>query len=178
MVQRSILTSRPVLLNIHPNKPFRIHMDACRRGRGIGAVLLQQADDDGGRWQPVAYWSLKLTNTEMEYSATDLECKGLHDAIEHWSIYLKNITTFDVVTDHYALVYLVTKPIRDSNGRLMRYIMDIQNYSFNLIHRKGGAHLDADAVSRLLRYDDEIYAYWTEIGWWKRGWSHLRTMRS
>jgi hypothetical protein len=69
---------------------------------------------------------------------------------------LKNSTTFDVVTDHYALVYLVTKPIRDSNGRLMRYIMNIQNYSFNLIHRKGGAHLDADAVSRLLRYDDEM----------------------
>ena len=138
------------------SKPFRIHVDACRKGRGIGAVLLQQADHNGGRWQPVAYWSLKLTETERNYSATDLECKGLHDAIEHWSVYLKNSPSFEVVTDHYALVYLITKPIRDANGRLMRYIMDIQNYRFSLIHRKGGAHLDADAVSRLLRYDDEM----------------------
>jgi hypothetical protein len=80
---KCILTSRPVLLNIHPNKPFRIHVDACRRGRGIGAVLLQQTNDNGGRWQPVAYWSLKLTNTEMKYSATDLECKGLHASKDH-----------------------------------------------------------------------------------------------
>ena len=80
----------------------------------------------------------------------------MHDAIQHWSTYLNNCASFDVVTDHYALVYLVTKPIRDSNGRLMRYIMDIQQYSFAVIHRKGGSHLDADAVSRLLRYDDEM----------------------
>ena len=153
---KKILTSKPVLLNIDLSKPFRVHVDACRKGRGVGAVLLQQNEHNGSRWQPVAYWSLKLTETERNYSATDLECKAIHDALEHWSVYLKSCRSFDVVTDHYALVYLSTKPIRDSNGRLMRYLMDIQNYRFNLIHRKGGQHLDADAVSRLLRYNDEM----------------------
>lgn len=153
---KRILTSRPVLLNIRFDKQFRIHVDACRKGRGIGAVLLQQNEHNDNQWQPVAYWSFKLTSAEREYSATDLECKGMHDAILHWSCYLTNGLEFDVVTDHYALVYLVSKPAKDSNGRIMRYIMDIQGYRFGIIHRRGQLHIDADTVSRLLRYDDSM----------------------
>ena len=153
---KRILTSRPVLLNIRLDKKFRVHVDACRRGRGIGAVILQQNEHNDDQWQPVAYWSFKLTSAEREYSATDLECKGMHDSILHWSCYLTNGITFDVVTDHYALVYLISKPAKDSNGRIMRYIMDIQGYNFGIIHRKGQLHIDADTVSRLLRYDDSL----------------------
>ena len=148
------LTSEPLISHIQVNKKFRIHVDACRRGRGMGAVLLQQNEKDENRWYPVAYWSMKLTETEREYSATDIECKALHDAIFHWAKYLQNGLTFEVVTDHYALVYLATKPIQDSNGRIMRYVSDLVDYKFSVIHRKGGQHLDADAISRLLRYGD------------------------
>jgi transposase InsO family protein len=151
---KRIITSEPVLRCVDITRPFRIHVDACRRGRGIGAVLLQQNPDDNNRWHPVSFWSLKLTNAEREYSATDLECKAMHDAIEHWSTYLRNGLPFEVVTDHYALVYLVNKPMKDSNGRLMRYIMDLQQYNFSTIHRRGEDHVDADAMSRLFRYDD------------------------
>ena len=148
------LTNEPLISHIQVNKKFRIHVDACRRGRGMGAVLLQQNEKDENRWYPVAYWSMKLTDTEREYSATDIECKALHDAIFHWAKYLQNGLTFEVVTDHYALVYLATKPIQDSNGRVMRYVSDLVDYKFSVIHRKGGQHLDADAISRLLRYGD------------------------
>ena len=151
---KKALTCSPVLRPIDVSKKFRIHVDACRRGRGIGAVLLQQHPDDDDKWHPVAFWSLKLTNAEREYSATDLECKAMHDTIQHWSPYLRNGIPFEVVTDHYALVYLVTKPVKDSNGRLMRYIMNLQQYPFSTIHRRGKDHLDADAMSRLFRYDD------------------------
>jgi len=152
---KRILTTAPVLLTIDPAKPFRLHVDACRRGRGIGAVLLQQNENNGNRWQPVAYWSLKLTDTERSYSATDLECKAMHDAILHWGTYLKT-QEFEVITDHYAIVFLVTKDIRDSNGRLMRYIMSIQNFRFGVTHRKGAEHIDADTISRLFRYDESM----------------------
>ena len=151
---KKALTCSPVLRPIDVSKKFRIHVDACRRGRGMGAVLLQQHPDDDDKWHPVAFWSLKLTNAEREYSATDLECKAMHDTIQHWSPYLRNGIPFEVVTDHYALVYLVTKPVKDSNGRLMRYIMNLQQYPFSTIHRRGKDHLDADAMSRLFRYDD------------------------
>jgi hypothetical protein len=35
--------------------------------------------------------------------------------------------------------------------------MDLQGYSFELIHRKGGEYLDADAVIRLLQHGEDVH---------------------
>ena len=102
---------------------------------------------------PSGLFELKLTETERNYSATDLECKAMHDSILHWSKYLWNGHLFEVVTDHCALVFLLTKS-RTTNGRLMRYVVDMQEYVFTAIHRKDGDHVDADGISRLLRSED------------------------
>ena len=149
---KRVLTSAPVLMGIDVSKEFRIHVDACKLGRGIGAVLLQK--DEDGRWRPVAYWSHKLSDTERGYSATDLECKAMHDAIMHWTNYLRNGHRFSVVTDHYALIYMATRSPRANNGRILNYTTHLMGYKFSVIHRKGKDHLDADAVSRLLRHDE------------------------
>ena len=60
-------------------KKFRVHVDACRVGRGIGAILLQLDENisiagEKEVWQPIAYWSRTLTKEERRYSATELEC--------------------------------------------------------------------------------------------------------
>jgi hypothetical protein len=60
-----------------------------------------------------------------------------------------------VYTDHAALVYMVKAQTATNNGRLMRYLMDIQHYDFQLFYKKGQLHLDADAVSRLLKCGEE-----------------------
>jgi hypothetical protein len=104
---KEILTSEPVLLIPNLLKPFKVHVDACRVGKGIGALLLQK--NDNGDYQPVAYWSRGLTAAERNYSATELECTALHDTIIHWQVYLLNGLEFEVIVDHYALVYMVTK---------------------------------------------------------------------
>ena len=53
-------------------KKFRVHVDACRVGRGIGAILLQLDENIGEKevWQPIAYWSRTLTKEERRYSTT------------------------------------------------------------------------------------------------------------
>jgi hypothetical protein len=131
-------------------------VDACRVGKGIGAVLLQLNAKD--KYQPVAYWSRGLIPAERNYSATELECTALHDTILHWQVYLLNGRKFDVIVDHYALVYMVTKAGgAESQQRLLRLCLDLQQFTFNVIHRSGKDHLDADAVSRLLGRDDQPY---------------------
>jgi hypothetical protein len=156
---KKVLTTLPVLRIPSTHDPYRIHVDACRVGRGLGAILLQQ--NEFLAWQVVAYWSRGLTAAERNYSATDLECTALHDAILHFKIYVRNGRQFEVITDHYALVYLVAKLGGDSHQRLARICMDLQDYTFTVTHRPGNQHLDADAVSRLLRKDD-IPFIWTE----------------
>jgi hypothetical protein len=75
----------------------------------------------------------------------------------HWKIYLGINVEFDAIVDHYALVYMVTKVGGDVHGRLTRLCLDLQGFTFRVIHRSGALHLDADAVSRLLRKDEIAY---------------------
>jgi hypothetical protein len=144
------LTSAPCLMAIDVTKPFTIHVDACKNGRGPGAVLLQH---NGKHWRPVAYFSCKLRKGETAWSATELEAMALVYAIRHWSPYLK-VQKFTCVVDHHALIWLVTRPPKTANGRILHWISDLAEYHFDIIHRSGKEHLDADAVSRLLCHTD------------------------
>jgi exodeoxyribonuclease III len=149
---KDALTSKPVLMQVDNTKPFRLKVDACRVGRGIGGILEQQ--NNQGKWQPVSYFSSSLSKEERNYSATELECKALHDCILHYATYLKYIPHFEVFSDHNALRYMVNSDNSTTNGRLMRYILDLQEYNFAIYYRKGTENCDADAVSRLKRTAD------------------------
>jgi hypothetical protein len=94
----------PVLMLVDNSKPFQVRVDACRRGHGIGGVLLQQGD--ANEWRPVSWWSRSLSPDEKEYSPTELDCKALHDIIMYFDVYLQG-TKFDVYTDHNLLMFLV-----------------------------------------------------------------------
>jgi RNase H-like domain found in reverse transcriptase/Reverse transcriptase (RNA-dependent DNA polymerase)/Integrase zinc binding domain/Integrase core domain len=145
------LTSAPCLLTVDITKPFVVHVDACRIGRGIGAVLLQQ--NERGDWRPVAYYSYRLKEGERTRCATELEAMALVYAIKHWSAYLR-VQEFTAIVDHHALIYLVTQPAKTSNVRLLNWISDLHAYRFKIYHRSGKKHMDADGVSRLLQYKD------------------------
>ena len=80
---KQVITTAPVLKLPNLMKKFRVHVDACRVGRGIGAILLQideniALSEHREVWQPIAYWSRALTKEERRYSATELECTGLY----------------------------------------------------------------------------------------------------
>ncbi|GJW08978.1 reverse transcriptase domain-containing protein [Tanacetum coccineum] len=54
---------------------------------------------------------------------------------------------FSVYTDHFALKYLFTK--KDSKARLLRWVLLLQEFDFNVIDTKGAENLAADLLSRL-----------------------------
>lgn len=58
---------------------------------------------------------------------------------------------FDIITDHKALIWLLNlPPTQSSNSRLCRWSFNAGSYDFNVIHKSGKFHLNADTVSRLL----------------------------
>jgi len=160
------LSTAPMLMLPDMSKPFRIEVDTCLvNGRGIGAILLQRdptrgeydytsssTSQDG--WKPVAYFSKKLTDSERKYGVTEAEAKGLHDAIMHWSVYLRTGVEFQVVVDHSALAYLVNSPATTANRRLLRYCLNLSAFRFSVVYKKGEHHECADAISRMFRYED------------------------
>ena len=172
---KDALTNAPVLQLPELSKPFRVEVDAATVSRrGEGAVLKQVRNDvptttttavDGVQtvspyavqdadWVAVAYFSKPLSETERRYSATEAEAKAMHDAIMHWAVYLQNGLPFEVIVDHQALLFLVTEPAKTANKRILNWVMKLQEFNFRVLYREGGVHTEADALSRLLRFED------------------------
>ena len=135
------LTEAPVLMYPDFDKPFKLYTDAS--GKALGAVLQQKGIDE--KEHVIAYASKSLTKAEQNYSTTELECLAVVWAIEKFHHYLMG-EKFTVVTDHYALKWLRTQPIK---GRIGRWILKLQAYDFEVEYKEGKRHSNADALSRI-----------------------------
>lgn len=120
--------------------PFYVQTDAS--DYGLGAVLTQTTDT-GER--VICYLSRSLNKAERNYSATEKECLAVLWAIEKLRPYLEAIP-FTVITDHHSLQWLHN--LKDPTGRLARWAIRLQQFDYNIIHRKGKDHIVPDVLSR------------------------------
>lgn len=141
------LTAAPLL--IHPNyaKPFIVQCDASQCGVG---ALLAQADENGDE-RPISYMSHKLNKAQRNYTVTELECLAVVLAIKKFRPYIEG-QDFKVVTDHASLKWLMRQ--KDLSGRLARWALKLQGFSFTIEHRKGSENKVADALSRAYEGDE------------------------
>ena len=110
---------------------------------GIGALLSQLGEDEMDR--PVAYYSRKLKLAETRYTVTEQECLAVVEAVKHFRVYLSGVL-FTIVTDHSSLRYLTQ--MKDENGHLARWSLELQPYLFDVVHRPGSQNANADGMSR------------------------------
>ena len=108
------LIEYPILRKPDFNRPFKLLTDAS--STALGAILAQE-DDDGNEFV-ICYASRILKAHEKHYSVTELECLAAVWAINYFRIYLYGFD-FTLVTDHYALKWLLT--LNNPNSRLTRW---------------------------------------------------------
>ena len=140
------LITAPILMYPDFTKPFILYTDAS--GTGLGAVLSQM--DKEGKERVVAYASRTLNEAEKKYTITEQECLAVIWAVRKFKYYLES-EPFTIVTDHVALKWLKTSKIPD--GRRARWIMDLQQFTFEIKHRSGKSNSNADGLSRM--YEEE-----------------------
>lgn len=138
---KSALTSYPVLRQPNFNKQFILYTDAS--SYALGAILGQK--DESKKEFVCAYGSRILKGAELHYGITEKECLAVIWAIKYFRVYLYG-TKFIIYTDHSALTWLMK--LKDPNGRLARWAAYIQAFDFEIIHRRGSANSNADALSR------------------------------
>ena len=133
---------RPPILKLPDfSKVFILRCDAS--DIGLGAVLLQEYEEDKF---PVAYISRKLVSRERAYSVIEKECLALVWAMQKLQEYLCG-KEFVLETDHQPLVYLNRAKV--NNGRLMRWALYMQSFSYRIRAIKGKDNIGADYLSRV-----------------------------
>ncbi|GFW72432.1 hypothetical protein TNCV_3796601 [Trichonephila clavipes] len=137
---RFVTTSSPILIYPQPDKPFILDTDASNES--VGAVLSQEIN---GQERVVAYWSKCLSKPERNYCVTQKELLAIVKAIEHFHHYLYG-QKFLLRTDHASLTWLMN--FRNTEGQVARWIQRLNEYYFDIRHRKGSSHGNADALSR------------------------------
>ena len=138
---KKLLCTPPVLSYPQFDKCFILQTDAS--DMGLGAVLTQY--DSSGQEHVISYGSRSLSNREKAYSATEKEALAVVFATDHFRAYLLG-RKFTLITEHSALRWLHSL---EPKGRLGRWVMALQEYSFDVQHRPGISHGNADALSRL-----------------------------
>ncbi|GBC54530.2 retroviral-like aspartic protease 1 [Rhizophagus irregularis DAOM 181602=DAOM 197198] len=138
------LINYPILQ--HPNfeKEFILITDAS--GEGLGAILEQL--DENNREIVISYASRSLVNAEKRYPITELECLAVFWGIKYFHKYLFG-RKFKVITDHAALKGFISTS-KVPKGRRGRWMMELQQYDFEIIHRPGKENKNADAMLRLI----------------------------
>ncbi|GJU33593.1 reverse transcriptase domain-containing protein [Tanacetum coccineum] len=121
--------------------PFELMCDAS--DFVIGAVLGQRHEK---HFRPIHYTSKTMNDAESHYTTTEKEMLAVVYAFKKfWSYLILNKSV--VYTDHSTLKYLFAK--KDSKARLLRWVLLLQEFDFNVVDTKGAENLAADHLSRL-----------------------------
>lgn len=134
------MITAPILAFPTENDPFILDCDASLMAEG--AVLSQIQN---GQEKVIGYYSRCFTRTERKYCVTRRELLAVVDSMKHFHhyIYGRKIT---VRSDHSSLKWLLS--FRNVEGQLARWLMSLSAYDFEIIHRSGRLHSNADALSR------------------------------
>ena len=130
----------------HPRPGAQISMSADASGEAVGAVL-QQRRGSAGPWEPLAYFSKKLSQAEVRYSAFDRELLAVYLGIRRFRHYLEG-RDFPIFTDHRPLTFAMGKSAEPWSHRQARHLEYISQYSTDIRHVAGAENAVADALSR------------------------------
>jgi len=93
----------------------------------------------------IAYYSKVFSKTERNYCVTRKELLAMIDSTKFFYHYLYG-RKFVIRTDHISLKWLTI--FRNLEDQLARLLEQIQQYHFEIIHRKGNLHSNVDGLSR------------------------------
>ena len=143
---KSTLSAYPVLQFPNFNEPFILETDASTIR--LAAVLMQKINKNKVL---ISAASRTLIEAESNYSTVEREALAVVWGINYYRPYLFGRTLL-VITDH-CMKYL--QQFTNFNSRIVRWILALQEYSFEVIYRSGDQNVVAYAFSRLPVTEEE-----------------------
>ncbi|XP_073025157.1 uncharacterized protein [Primulina eburnea] len=138
---KKALVTAPIMIVPDWKEPFELICDAS--DYAVGVVLGQRRDTF---FRSIDYASRTMDASQQNYTTTEKEMLAVVFAFDKFRPYLVE-TKVIVFTDHTAIRYLFAK--KDAKPRLIRWILLLQEFDFEVKDRKGCENQVADHLSRL-----------------------------
>lgn len=130
----------------HPNLMAELGLFTDASDTAIGAAVQQRVE--GGYWEPLSFFSRKLTAAQRKYSPYDRELLAIYEAIKYYK-YLLEARNFIIYTDHRPLTSAFSERKVSCSPRQFRHLDFIAQYSTDIRHVAGKDNVVADALSRV-----------------------------
>ena len=137
---KTILQKRCLLTHFRQDRPTRLQVDAS--GLAVGGFLEQMDETEG--WNAIHYFSQRLKNYQMRYTASEKECLAVVLIVTKFRHFLEG-KEFTIVTDHHALCALPKANFKSS--RLQNWAIILSQFKYR-VEYSAGKHHPADCLSR------------------------------
>lgn len=129
----------------HPDCKAQLALVTDASDVAIGAVLQQLRDDV---WEPLAYFSRKLSPCQRNYSPYDRELLAIYEAIKYFR-HMVEARHFSVYTDHKPICFAFHERKLNCSPRQFRHLDYISQFTTDIRHISGKNNVVADTLSRI-----------------------------
>lgn len=133
------------VLLAHPDYHSKLALVTDASDLAMGAVLQQFKDEV---WQPLAFFSRKLSPTQQNYSPYDRELLAIYEGIKYFR-HMLEARHFTVYTDHKPLIYAFHERKTNCAPRQHRQLDFISQFTTDIQHISGKDNIVADTLSRV-----------------------------
>ena len=138
------LLKAPILAypQFHSKEPFILDTDWCQETNAIGGVLSQVQD---GKERVIQYGGKKMSSSQKNYDPFKGELAAVLHFAKIWKYYLQ-YRKFILRTDHAPLTFMTKMQPQDRHT--LRMLSVLADLDFEIKHRRGASHGNADGISR------------------------------
>lgn len=140
---KSSLCEATLLVFPKHNAPLALTVDAS--GTAMGAILQQF---DNNVWQPLGFYSERLSPAQQKYSTYDRELLGAYKACKYFRHMVEGREVC-IYTDHKPLQYAFQQKSEKATPRQARYLDFLGQFTTDIRYIPGKENVIADALSRI-----------------------------
>lgn len=139
---KQALASATMLHHPDPSLPLALTTDAS--DVAMGGVVEQRGPNG---WEPLGFFSKKLTDSQQNWCPYDRELNAVHKGIRHFKHMLEG-RHFTIYTDHQSLIPSMSKKTDAPTARQTNQLSEIAEYSTDIRFLEGKSNVVADCLSR------------------------------
>jgi transposase InsO family protein len=129
----------------HPSCSAKLALVTDASDTALGAVLQQLSE---GVWEPLAFFSRKLSPAQTKYSPYDRELLAIYEAIKYFR-HMLEARHFTVYTDHKPIIFAFHERKANCSPRQYRHLDFIAQFTTDIRHISGKDNVVADTLSRV-----------------------------